>query len=159
MPNSKQLSNLSKSRHSSLPSVVSRIIDLTKEKRIEWFLLGDLISYLDNDGLDLSCVRCLYDYYLFTKNSDRCLIPDRTFVSLYRNDDIQKEFLILSQSGRNLTIHLDIISDAEDGASWKPIRDGQVPLMRLYNIIRIVGAFSSDQEFADLLYSISDVRV
>lgn len=159
MMKGKRGSYFSNNGQKSSLSIVSKLVALTKEKKIEWFLLGDLISYLDNDGLDLSCVHCLYEYYLFTKKSDRCVIPDRTFVSLYGNDDIKKEFLILSQSGRDLTIHLDIVSDTEDEASWQPIRDGQVPLMRLYNIIRIVGTFSSDQEFENLLYSISDVRV
>ncbi len=143
----------------ALPSIALTLIDLTKRGAIEWFSLYDITQHLENDGLSLANITCFQSYFSYIEHENHDLLPTRSFVVLIDNQN-KKELFILSQSRTNSALRLDVSTISRDSSTWKPLRDGQVVLMRLLNIIRVLQREISSEEFSEFICSIlDDVRV
>lgn len=150
---------LTRAGYKALSSIALTLINLTKHGKIEWFSLYGLSQHLENDGLSLANITCFQNYLSYIERENHALLPTRTFVTLIDTQD-KKELFILSQSRTNSALRLDMSTISKDSSTWKLLRDGQVSLMRLLNIIRVLQRDVSSEEFSEFICSVlDDVRV
>lgn len=141
-------------RHKS--SSISKLILCTKEGELTWIQLSGLRDYLANDGISLQDIHLFQSYLHSVRSQHFSPILRHSYISFCESKNI---VFVLSQDARTRAIHLSYIHIDNRSLSWHILPADQVSLNRLYNIIRLIDPHDSNEEYADLLYSINDVRV
>lgn len=131
-----------------------KLLLLTKSNTIDWIGYDRFIKHLEALDISVGNIRCLDKYFKHLQSKRFVPVLSETYFCVY-----EKNVFAISQSKYSRDIRMDMISAFYDEQPWQTILGSQIELIRLHNIIQLIGTDESVDQCNKLLYTIGSIHV
>lgn len=145
------MSNLLYNRTSK---VCRKLLLLTKSNMVDWIGCERFMDHLEVSGIRAVNVRWLDKYFKHLQSRRFVPILSETYFCIY-----ERNVFAISKSKYSRDIRIDMISAFYDEQSWQTVLGSQIELIRLHNIIQLVGTDESVDQCNKLLYATGSIPV
>lgn len=130
-----------------------KLLLLTKSNTVDWISCQSFIDHLEVSGISSGNIRWLDEYYKHLRSRRFIPILSETYFCVY-----EKELFAISKSKYSRDIRIDMLSIFYDEQPWQSILESQIELIRLHNIIQLVGTNESVDQCNQLLYATGSIH-
>lgn len=131
-----------------------KLLLLTKSNTVDWISCKRFTDHLEVSGIRTGSISWLDKYFKYLQS--RRFMPNlsESYFCIY-----EKKLFAISKSKYSRDVRIDMLSIFYDEQPWQSIFESQIELIRLHNIIQLIGTDESADQCNQLLYATGSTHV